>query len=442
MCYSKYSKSPKVNRGGNSSGHVGSSFLRLCHWNVEGIHGKHGFKTDDPDFLREVLDFDIVCLTETHVTKSSTFSLAGFSNPFEGIRDKHPKAPKGSGGVAILVRQSIRQRVAFLQSTSPNLIWVRLKKEFFRCADDIFIGVVYASPANSTYSIRQECSVWEVLSSDVDKYQCKGKVMLFGDFNTRTGTAPDFIANDDDQFAPVPDSYVSDDLQCLVDRHTCDTVTHPSDRIDALLDICKSTGLRILNGRTLGDLSGNLTCHKWNGSSLVDYGIAHYSLLPLVRYFKVHTHLSSLSDHCKISLGMQVYCPPQEGDTPLYQLPPRFKWSDQAIADFKGRLDSIITSPDKLKLLSEDMETSDINSFASRVTNLLSSTAAAATNCPNIERIVKSKAKRRKRTGHKRWFDGDCHAANKFLKYLGKKTHPGPQQRDAALSFLSEKEGV
>ena len=42
----------------------------------------------------------------------------------------------------------------------------------------------------------------------------------------------------------------------------------------ALTDICIQSGIRILNGRTIGDLMGQLTSHTPRGSSAVDYFLA------------------------------------------------------------------------------------------------------------------------------------------------------------------------
>jgi len=38
-----------------------------------------------------------------------------------------------------------------------------------------------------------------------------------------------------------------------------------------LLDLCTSCNIHILNGRTIGDLSGNLTSFQFDGNSVVDY---------------------------------------------------------------------------------------------------------------------------------------------------------------------------
>ena len=72
-----------------------------------------------------------------------------------------------------------------------------------------------------------------------------------------------------------------------------------------LLDICTSCQLRILNGRKFGDLSGKYTCHKYNGSSVVDYCIVSDSMYSEITHFKVHPWLPLLSDHSMITVSIK-----------------------------------------------------------------------------------------------------------------------------------------
>jgi hypothetical protein len=404
--------------------------LSLCHWNVEGLRSKSGLKTNDPDFVKEVANFDIISFSETHALSRNSFSIAGFCDPFEGIRKKHPRAKKGSGGTAILVKSDIRKGVAFHQSKSPDLIWIQLKKEFFHCISDIFVGVVYVSPINSTYTLNQDSSVWEELNIMVEKFQSIGKVVLIGDFNTRTKSLADFIQSDDTNFTPVSDSYSSDDYEIRSERLSSDTLCQPKGFVDSLLNMCKATGLRILNGRTLGDLSGKLTCHKWNGSSQVDYGIVHHSLLPMIQYFRVHDHLNHLSDHCKISLRLRISHFTSRDNTQLVQLPTRFKWNDQSLDDFKGILLQVDSQTNIQAALRTAPESHDVDSLVSNISDILVTAASTATGKPNLKNIAKSRSKK-PRIRHKKWFDCDCKSAKQLLNSIGKKLIRDP--RDAQL---------
>ena len=67
-----------------------------------------------------------------------------------------------------------------------------------------------------------------------------------------------------------------------------------------LVDICKATGVVILNGRKTGELYGKYTCFQWNGSSTVDYVLVNENLYDNIVLFKVGKFISWISDHCAI----------------------------------------------------------------------------------------------------------------------------------------------
>lgn len=48
------------------------------------------------------------------------------------------------------------------------------------------------------------------------------------------------------------------------------------------LNLCKESGLRILNRRTIGDLPGTYTCITYNGCSAVDYMLVSNDLLNML----------------------------------------------------------------------------------------------------------------------------------------------------------------
>ena len=79
----------------------------------------------------------------------------------------------------------------------------------------------------------------------------------------------DHIKNDSDKFIPETIPYMID--VSLPERHSQDKSLN--ERGTVLMDMCISSGLRILNGRKPGDSLGYFICHKYNGSSTVDYGI-------------------------------------------------------------------------------------------------------------------------------------------------------------------------
>ena len=70
-----------------------------------------------------------------------------------------------------------------------------------------------------------------------------------------------------------------------------------------LLTLCQISGLRIVNGRSLGDTLGIKTCHKWNGSSTVTTKISLFS--QSLSYWVIDI-LNEWPDHCPIALNLNI----------------------------------------------------------------------------------------------------------------------------------------
>ena len=126
--------------------------------------------------------------------------------------------------------------------------------------------------------------------------------MLTGDFNAHTASLPDFIVNDDDTFSPVPDQNIGDTKM----SHRMNRDNRLCTYGKRLLDLSQRSKLSIVNGRKIGDTTGNLTCHKYNGSSLVNYFIYDTILFRVIQNMCVHDWLPHLSDHCSISLCFNI----------------------------------------------------------------------------------------------------------------------------------------
>ena len=123
--------------------------------------------------------------------------------------------------------------------------------------------------------------------------------------NSRTLNQPDFIFDDDCQFVPTPppELYEPGGLGCDLRNNVDKGYNNYGPKF---LDLCKRIPLRILNGRTLGDLAGNLTCFTARGSSTVDYGAVSPEIMKKVRFFRVEPLMPICSDHCPITLCLKV----------------------------------------------------------------------------------------------------------------------------------------
>jgi exonuclease III len=276
--------------------------LSVACWNINGIKGKSYNKLEDETCVHELSQHDLIGVIETHMSKDDSVHISGYYS-VSVTRTKLRTARKHSGGITVLIRESLRPGIKVIEQSCSELVWVKLDKEFFKTEKDIYIAFTYVTPTNSSYTRRAVVDVFSALENGITRHSREGNVIIMGDFNAKTASHYDFIHQDGDSHVPLYDSYVADSV--LAERNNQDR--HKIDEQGRrLVDLCIATGIRILNGRTLGDLMGSLTCFKYNGSSTVDYGLTDTELLPKVEYFKIHDYLNDISDHCKISLGLHI----------------------------------------------------------------------------------------------------------------------------------------
>ena len=268
--------------------------------------------------------------------------------------------------------------------------------------------------------------MFEQIEADIAHFSQRGNIIISGDLNARTGQENDFIMNDYTNYIPLPPDYQMDNP--IRKRLNQDKICRGFGK--SLIDLCKTTGLRILNGRTLGDSFGKLTCHQYNGSSAVDYTLAHYSSLPLVNFFKVHDWLTSHSDHCPISFSLSLStCQPRCNQIPLRPIQVKYKWDTESDFNFKLALRSFdITGKIQQIITSENSCTKPPSVLLDSFTNILHTVA---------DRVLRKKKFYKKRIVRQKWFDISCVQLKRECNRLGKIVQTNPNDSDArSLLFL------
>ena len=393
------------------------SYLSIVSWNVQGIRSLEMNKMNDPLFLKEIEKHHIIGLCETHSDANTHINVDGFS-AFQINRDKSGK--KSHGGIAILVRKEISSGVKFLKARTNDMAWVCLKKDFFHTKNDIYMAMIYISPANSTYTKQLEYDVFEVIEDEIAKYSSKGQVLIMGDLNSRTSTVKDFIDSKNAHYIPTSFSFNED---CkYVDRSSQDCKIVQCTFGKQLIDLCISASLKIVNGRMLGDSTGKYTCHKYNGSSVVDYVIADHTTFAQIRYFRVHDLVGSLSDHCKVSFGLAVSVSASmlSVDKPqLKPVPCKFVW-DNGIRSEK--FTQILSNEQNLKILNDtenmlDGDGTNIDNVVLTLNKMLTDTAT----------VSLKKVKRNPRKQSKRWYNKSCSTLKAQVNSLAKQLSKDPK---------------
>ncbi len=215
-----------------------------------------------------------------------------------------------------------------------------------------------------------------------------------GDMNARIGNLTDFAENDAvEQYIPMPSFYKCHNID-VQHRSSINAIENEYGR--RLTDICIGNRLIILNGRTKGDLLGNVTCIKSNGASLVDYTIVSQELLCYVSYFTVLRKLD-YSDHKPILLYLKFdmnVCI-DTNNISLIDTPGKFTFTEESARLYKVALQS----PEISSKIYDFMHESYDNVVDEMVNDFNEILLHAAKGNVHF-----TKCKQRK-TPHKPWFD-------------------------------------
>ena len=124
-----------------------NSILSIASWNVNGLDYKsHGMKCnmlDDSEVVYSLKTLDCIGLMETHADKNVDI--------FRKDRIKHKKACKPSGGVAVLVKESVRNAYKFDPISDSDIIWVKVLKDSISMMNDLYVAFVFLPPQTSSY---------------------------------------------------------------------------------------------------------------------------------------------------------------------------------------------------------------------------------------------------------------------------------------------------
>ena len=193
--------------------------------------------------------------------------------------------------MGIFIHHGIQEGILKWSHTDDIIAWIILKKSFFGLENDIYLADIYIVPEGSTYLKHDE---FNLLYQQILKVPDESEIALCGDYNARTGTLPDIDFHADGSNAGLNELLPHDDLgiyDLINEMRHKDVLTRSSRDKSAinkhgiqLLELCKSAGILILNGRIGHDRGiGEFTRDDTTGKSVVDYAIGTPKLFNLVR---------------------------------------------------------------------------------------------------------------------------------------------------------------
>ena len=411
------------------------TFIKIGVWNIHGLFLKINnvkfCKLDDPEVLNRISEFDVFCFQEIQCSDKDVAPLT-----IPNFR-KFPFTRKVSsnnrfyGGSLLLIKSNLKEGIKIVENNNPEKIWIKFEKKFFNLDKDLYQCFSYAPPLTSPYTQSLDYEVLRKLENDISCFKPKGSVIVGGDFNAKTGSDFDFVLDQNDDHSPIMDipTYVSD---LPLKRQNCDK--HSVDKQgESLLELCKNSGMRILNGRTKGDRLGKLSRYLLairETPSTLDYVIADDDGRRGVSYLMILSNLG-LSDHECLSFSFKSngYQPPIDTSVPVTNKKPFQKIdSHKFILKLSSPLGRIKTN----EFMTKHGDEGNLEDMTKDILDLLT---WATENNVQVKKKKKQKPKKEKNP----WFNDECRKIKGCLNRAVKRYRKDPFNRSFQEEVFSVK---
>ena len=113
--------------------------LKFCSWNIQGYNSRQiGNKFQDEEFLKCFKNIDFIGLTETHMHNEvlDKMNIPGFCRLEVKNQMKNKKSNTARKGIAVFVKENIKNLFQVVSTCNEDVIWLNMKKE----ATDVYIS--------------------------------------------------------------------------------------------------------------------------------------------------------------------------------------------------------------------------------------------------------------------------------------------------------------
>ncbi len=431
MCFSRNLRNVSHLQKSNTS----NERFKILTWNIEGYRSKNLIENTvnklNVSYVKNMLSsYDVICLLETwsNVNNETEIALKGYTPFYSSRSTKHKNARRDSGGIAVLIKDELVKHVSRQPNLSDDSMWFRIDPKLGLAKSDVYLGAIYIPPEKSSFTVNNALDHWDIIEREIASFKYKGKLLLCGDFNSRSGLLKDHIPLDScDSFTHLPSSYTPDP-HFIRNRCNLDTTVNNYGR--QLIDVCNGQFLCILNGRVMGDYFGNYTCLKYNGSSVVDYNLISKDIFSIVESFNV-LPLTEFSDHRPLSLNLNTsnICdsPKDSEEFPITCAPGKYIFANGSKTKYIDALQDPLLHQ-KICDFNTKVYDTNVDSAVDDFNFILKEAAKKSA------RYIRPKIRKRVT---KPWFDTDCFNARCDFLFRKKLYDKFPQNRSIRESFYA-----
>lgn len=347
---------------------------------------------------------------ESWTNKESDVGLSGYVSHNFYRKFQNRNAKRCNGGVVLYYKEHLKKGIEIIRTPYDTVIWLKLDRLFFHFDKDVYICGTYIwcedSPAYNIATV----DLFDTIQNDIHDFEELGSLYLVGDWNSRVGVKHDFINCDMFNRQTDDNDYIPDRP---LDRASMDKICNNFGV--KVLDLCKSTCLRIANGRLFRDNCGMFTFANALGASVIDLLLSKERDFSLLCDFCIDS-FNEFSDHAGVlfSLKCDVYVEMSESKSEV-----KYKWNEEHKCDFRSRL---ITKLPHFNHLTNHINVDSrgtVNNLLNNFTDIVCEVANPLFSKSCSFNSKRSHFNDRPITNHAEWFDAECtQARNKYLDAL------------------------
>ncbi len=389
-------------------------------WNIQGLNSSaFGLKSLNTEFQKSIKEMDIIILQETWSRADAITHCP--PNYRETILPSQKlstvRQGRDSGGQIIWYKSKFHNHINTVKQ-GICFTWLKIHKELLSSRKDIFLCAIYIPPSESPYYSED---MFSTLEEETNHFQAQGNVLICGDLYARTGLQPDFTDTQGSKYINNKLTVINNTFS-HIHRNNHDHTVNKNGK--DLLQLCRSLGLYIINGRLRGDTLGRFTFCTPLGNSTVDYMITDIDPSSL-RSFTVR-ELTPLSDHSQIT----AYLKKTENNintkpSKLYNIRKPYRWAENCAEEYQKALSS-----QKIQALIDNFlnntyaHTNEGVNLAVKDINYIFEKSAKIYNLKTKNgqnQILKT---------DKNWFDQTCQTIRKNLRTLSNQKHNDPNNAE------------
>jgi hypothetical protein len=397
-------------------------------WNIEGIESK----LSDNGFIGYLKTFDVIGLVETWATGSEKLQQVFDDYHVYNCSAKNSnRGGRNMGGVVVLIRNVYNNLIKRVCCEYEFGVLLQVNGTLFDVERDVLFICAYLPPAGSPFYSPNDASGITCLEDaliGVDNIHSLD-LLICGDFNARTGELNDFVITD--KHTPLFDEF-RDFLGETVTtvRKSCDRVINKPGR--DLLDLCKTYGVSIVNGRIGQDLGkGEYTYIDTTGCSVIDYYLVSITLFDKIVDFCVENRTDC--KHLPLTCTLETKF---IGTGELRDIKPKesvyYKFSNaEEENEFISNVNECI-----LNGQFDDFDHS-LRDYGSNIDEVLDNFECLVLNCS--EKAKKVKVHHTNRKIKRKWFDQECNVLRKEKNRCLRKFRKTRLERDLNIYVDSRK---